>query len=148
MDVAVWLYHIRTMGNWANELDMILAAYVLHVNIITVGNYMNGFITNNMQLNLNQVLKHSGYHISQSSTIYVYFHSFQNPFTRMREGNHFAYMHPISYIPNCVNTPQLNSSIILSPNKSQCKHHDRNLNLHTVPNKQSYSKTEESKKLK
>ena len=71
INVAIWLDKIRTMGTWANELDMILEAYILHVNIITVGNYMNGFITNNMQLNLNQVLQRNDYHITQSSTIYV-----------------------------------------------------------------------------
>ena len=145
MNVAIWFEKIRTMGTWANELDIILAANILRVNIITVGNYMNGFITNNMQLNLNQVLKHNGYHISQGSTIYIYFHIYHNPSTRMREGNHFAYMHPISYIPNGVMTPQLNSSII---NERQYKHHDINLDLHTVSNKKSYTKAEENKKLK
>ena len=52
-NVASWLEEIRTMRKWANKLDILLAAYVLHVNIIAVGNYMNGFITNSMQLNLN-----------------------------------------------------------------------------------------------
>ena len=48
MNVAIWLNSIRTMGTWANELDMLLTAYILHINIISVGNYMHGLICNNM----------------------------------------------------------------------------------------------------
>ena len=131
-NVASWLEEIRTMGKWANELDILLAAYVLHINIITVGNYMNGFITNSMQLNLNQVLHHNGYHITQSSTIYVYYHMIHNPFARMRRGNHFAYMHPIPYIPNHVNIPHLNSYIELSSNERQSNHHKKLKNIKRV----------------
>ena len=108
MNVAIWLNHIRTMRTWANGLDMILAAYLLHVNIISVGNYMHEFIRNNMQLNLNQILQCNDYHITESSTIYVYFHIFQNPISRMSDGNHFVYIHPISSIPDQDDSSQLN----------------------------------------
>ena len=37
INVDVWLNRIRTIRTWANELDMIVAAYLLHVNIISVG---------------------------------------------------------------------------------------------------------------
>ena len=33
MNVAIWLNSIRTMGTWANELDMLLTAYILHITL-------------------------------------------------------------------------------------------------------------------
>ena len=148
VDVFTWLNRITTMRRWANELDMILAAYLLHVNIITVGNYMNGFISNNMQLNLNHISQCNDYHITRSSTIYVYFHIYKNPIARMSDGNHFAYMHPITYIPDQDDSLHSNWSIESSVNEIQINQHDRDLNLYTVPNRQSHSKTDRSKKLK
>ena len=35
INISIWLNRIRTMGTWANGLDMILTAYLLHVNIIS-----------------------------------------------------------------------------------------------------------------
>ena len=99
------------MGTWANELDMLLTAYILHINIISVANYMHGIICNDMQYNLNLILQSNSHQITENSTIYVYFHIFQNPISRMFDGNHFAYMHPIQYLPEHNVTPQLNSSI-------------------------------------
>ena len=116
INVLIWLDHIRTMGKWANGLDVLLAAYLLHVNIISVGNYMTRFITNNMQLKLNQILGSNDYHITESSTIYVYFHIFQKFIVRMSDGNHYAYMHPIPYIPD---------SIFRSSNGDICIYVDR-----------------------
>ena len=92
MDVVTWLNRIRTMGTWANELDMLLTAYILHINIISVANYMHGIICNDMQYNLNLILQSNSHQITENSTIYVYFHIFQNPISRMFDGNHFAYI--------------------------------------------------------
>ena len=111
MDVVTWLNRIRTMGTWANELDMLLTAYILHINIISVANYMHGIICNDMQYNLNLILQSNSHHITENSTIYVYFHIFQNPISRMFDGNHFGFMHPIQYLPEENNTSHLNSSI-------------------------------------
>ena len=135
VDVFTWLNRIRTMRRWADELDMILAAYLLYVNIISVGNYLNGFILNNMQMNLNHILKCNDYCITNTSTIYVYFHVYQNPIIRMNDGNHFAYMHPITYIPDQDDSSQSNWSIESSVNEIQINQHDRDLNLYTAPNR-------------
>ena len=97
-DPLIWLPRIRKMNTWANQLDIIIAAYMLHINIITVGNYMHGFICNNMQLYMNNVLRSSDYCITEGGTLYVYFHEFQHPMRRMTDGNHFAYMEPILHI--------------------------------------------------
>ena len=98
INVSVWLQSIRKMNTWANTLDILLTAYLLRINITTVGNYMNGFICRNMQIILNNILHSNDYLISDSGTIYTYFHIFLDPLKRMADGNHFAYMQPIPYI--------------------------------------------------
>ena len=51
----LWAERFRTMNEWAQKIDMLIIAYVLKINIITVGNYVHGFILNDMQLNLNAI---------------------------------------------------------------------------------------------
>lgn len=46
---------------------------------------------------------------------FFYFHIFQNPIPRMFDGNHFAYMHPIQYLPEQNVTSQLNLSTESDP---------------------------------
>ena len=127
INVAVWLNSIRTMGTWANELDMLLTAYILHINIISVGNYINGLICNNMQLHLNQILQHNDCHITENSVIYVYFHRFQDPIARTSNGNHFAYMDPVFSMDNNNNNLQSDFSF-------QSPSHTTNIQCEGLPN--------------
>ena len=108
VSVYDWLERIRTMGTWANELDMLLTAYILQINIVSVGNYMNGFILNNMQLNLNMILQCNDIQITEQSIIHIDFHTYKNPLARGTDGNHFAYMQPIHFLPDQNNLSPLN----------------------------------------
>ena len=86
------------MNTWANQLDIILVAYRLHVNIISVGNYVNRFICNNMYLYLNHILKCNDYLITERGTKYVCYFICLDPLHRITDGNHFACMRPIHSI--------------------------------------------------
>ena len=136
-DPLIWLPRIRKMNTWANQLDIIIAAYVLHINIITVGNYMHGFICNNMQLYMNNVLRSSDYCITEGGTLYVYFHEFQHPMRRMTDGNHFVYMEPILYIADTNLANQQDEQLCAVTNVwniSQCNTNHGITNLDAINN--------------
>ena len=78
---------------------MLLFSYVFKVNLISVGNYLNGFIINDMRsyfLKQNQHLEASIQElIPEYPAIHIYFHTFGSPLQRTNNGNHFAYLEPI-----------------------------------------------------
>ena len=88
-------------------------------------------------MHLNQILQHNDYHITENSVIYVYFHRFQNPIARTSDGNHFAYMDPVSSIHNQDDNLQSNFSFQY-PSYTQV----RDPTLYTACNRQSQSKSE------
>ena len=72
----------------------LLFCYITKFNVISVGNYMNGFILNNMQLNLNQILHREMNNIFTNGVIHIFFHNYGEPLQKMTNGNHFAYLEP------------------------------------------------------
>ena len=98
-DYKTWCVTTARKGTWATTFDMLLFSYVFKVNVISVGNYLNGFIINDMQsyfLKHNQHLEASVQElIPEHPAIHIYFHTFGSPLQRMSNGNHFAYLEPI-----------------------------------------------------
>ena len=56
------------------KIGMLSFSYITKVNILCVGNYMISFISNNMQLILNQILRCKSNDISIKGIIHIYFH--------------------------------------------------------------------------
>ena len=84
------------MGEWANTFEICVFSYVMKINVIGIGNYLGSFSANNMheygvQLRLPDTF-------SDKPTIHVYFHKYGYPFEMNNNGNHFAYLEPISAI--------------------------------------------------
>ena len=100
VDVKLWSEQILIMNKWATQIDMLLLSYITKVNVISVGNYAHGFVMNNMQLLLNQILRNYEIDISVNGTIHVYFHKYGSPLDKVTNGNHFGYLEPI-------NSPQI-----------------------------------------
>ena len=44
---------LKKMYEWATPIDMLVFAYITKINVIALGNYLNGLVCNNMQLCLN-----------------------------------------------------------------------------------------------
>ena len=83
------------MNEWADQIDMLLFSYITKVNVISVGNYMNGMISNSMQLLINQIIQCNNVNISSNGTLRVYFHNIGSPLQKMLNGNHFGYLEPV-----------------------------------------------------
>ena len=66
----------------------------MKVNIIIIRNYVNGLIANNLYSYLQQFQVHDI--IPDKSTIYVYFRKKGDPLEKRNNGDHFAYLEPIS----------------------------------------------------
>ena len=98
-DFNVWKRKILTMNEWADQIDMLLFSYITKVNVISVGNYMNGMISNNMLLLLNQIMQCNNINISTNGSLPGYFHNIGSPLQKMMNGNHFGYLEPVDY-PN------------------------------------------------
>ena len=96
VDVKLWSEEILIMNKWATQIDMLLLSYITKVNVISVGNYDHGFVMNNMQLLLNQILRNYEIDISVNGTIHVYFHKYGSPLDKVTNGNHFGYLEPIN----------------------------------------------------
>ena len=102
-DCKLWCGRITTMGEWTTTFDQLVFSYCFKVNIISIGNYSNGFISNNMQNYLRTLLGTST-NISQNGHLHVFFHTYGSPLIGCINGNHYAYLQPItkprSTIPN------------------------------------------------
>ena len=93
-DVTLWCSMITRMGVWATTFDTLIFSYIMTLNVIVIGNYLNGFSANNMhhyllQLRLPDV-------IPDKPAIHVYFHRFGSPLEIANNCNHFAYLKPTS----------------------------------------------------
>ena len=62
--------------------------------VIVIGNYLNGFSANSMHCYLLQVRLPNI--IQAEPAIHVYFHQFGSPLEMANNGNHFAYLEPIT----------------------------------------------------
>ena len=108
MDYKSWCSKMMNEGEWATTCEMMVFSYVLSFNIIIVGNYMNGFVMNDMQSCLSNALKIQK-NVSENGTIFIYFHIYGKPLLRSRNGNHFAYLESVTELNFSVdvNTIQL-----------------------------------------
>ena len=98
-DYKHWAKRTANNGTWASTFDMLVLSYVLKVNIVSVGNYLEGFACNDMRVyfmtqnpHLPSSLKEC---IPKDPVIHIYFHLFGNPLEKTSNGNHFGYLEPI-----------------------------------------------------
>ena len=96
VDINIWKSTITVMNNWATQIDMVLCSYILETNIVTVGNFLNGIIHNRMFDALNSIFGTTMYNSVHGNKIYIYIHNAGIPQARIINGNHFAYLDPIS----------------------------------------------------
>ena len=82
----LWSAQILTMNEWAKQIDILLFSYLTKVNVISIGNYANGLLSNNMQLLLNLILGNNINDISLNGQLYVYFHIFGSPLGKITNG--------------------------------------------------------------
>ena len=98
-DYKAWCKTTACNGTWATTFDMLIFSYVLKVNIVSVGNYLEGFLHNDMRayfLRQNQHLETSLHEwIPENPVIHIFFHAFGNPLQRTSNGNHFGYLESI-----------------------------------------------------
>ena len=106
-----WSDRIVCLGEWATTFDMMVLVYLTNWNIVTVGNYLNGFIINDINLNLRTYL-HVEDNFCGVNVIHVLFHRFGSPLEKISQGNHFAFLQPIvePKLSFSMNTINLNSS--------------------------------------
>ena len=128
IDYNSWDTYITNMHEWAKQLDILVFSYIMKFNVISVGNYSNGFILNNMQSYLNQMLRLEENNILENDTVYVYFHNIGRPLEKMTNGNHFAYLEPIA-VPNLIiatNTIVANSNLLNNVQEHDYEHEHAN----------------------
>ena len=82
------------MRVWATTFDTLIFSYIMKLNVIVIGNYLNGFSANNMhhyllQLRLPDV-------IPDKPAIHVYFHRLGSPLEITSNCSHFSYLKPTS----------------------------------------------------
>ena len=96
IDLQSWSIHILKMHEWAKSIDMMIFSYITKINVVTVGNYMNGIQLNNMHICMRQILSRYNVDILMTGCIHVYFHNFGYPLCKSTNGNHFGYLEPVS----------------------------------------------------
>ena len=69
---GLWGNCMITMHQWAQPLDMIVCAYILNVNIVSIGNYINGMLENNIWSSLNMIMRHHQVPNIVNLTIHIY----------------------------------------------------------------------------
>lgn len=107
-DYKYWVKRTACNGTWASTFDMLVFSYVLKVNVVSVGNYLEGFACNDMRVyfrtqnpHLPSSLKEC---IPEDNAIFIYFHLFGKPLEKTINGNHFGYLESIP-TPNFVVEP-------------------------------------------
>ena len=112
---GLWGNRIIKMHKWAQPLDMIVCAYILNVNIVSIGNYINGMMENNIWSSLNMIMRYHQVPNIMNLTIHIYCHNAGFPFQKIWQGNHFAYLEPIVMNPILRNTTM---APVVTPYKS------------------------------
>ena len=79
---------------------MMIFSYVMKTNVITVGNYLNGFSIQSMKNYFHTINPHlevsdEGF-IAEHPQIHIFFHIHKNPLVGASSGNHFGYLQPLS----------------------------------------------------
>ena len=90
---------------WATSLDSVLFSYLTNYNVITIGNYTNGFYSVDNERELSTIGINRD--LSVNDTLHVYFHKFGKPLQKMiysegTAGNHFAYLEPLKHPSICI----------------------------------------------
>ena len=93
-----WCKSIETDGRWTSTFDMMIFSYVMKTNVITVGNYLNGFSIQSMKNYFHTINPHlevsdEGF-IPEHPQIHIFFHIHKNPLVGASSGNHFGYLQP------------------------------------------------------
>ena len=94
-----WCKSIETDGRWKSTFDMMIFSYVMKTNVITVGNYLNGFSIQSMKNYFHTINPHlevsdQGF-IPEHPQIHIFFHIHKSPLVGASSGNHFGYLQPI-----------------------------------------------------
>ena len=55
-DPFMWCINIVQSGKWANRLDVLVFTYIMKMDVITIGNYLNGFVINSHKQFLHNLL--------------------------------------------------------------------------------------------
>ena len=94
-----WCESIVIDGRWTSTFDVIVFSYVMKINVITVGNYMNGFSVQSSKTYFNTINPHldgtSQQWIPDEPTIYLFFHMHLSPLVPAPSGNHFGFLEPL-----------------------------------------------------
>ena len=48
-DYKIWCREVIVMGTWAGLFEQLIFSYFMKINLVVVGNYLNGFISSDMQ---------------------------------------------------------------------------------------------------
>ena len=126
IDFDTWCKNIVSVSEWATSMDILLFSYVTKWNVIVVGNYLNGLLANSNQLYLTHILKMQ-LNILTNGTIHILFHKFGQPLDKITNGNHFAYLKPLSKPPFIIGVNsiiQQKIEMIIIPGK-MCVHSTR-----------------------
>ena len=86
------------MHEWATTIDILLFFHITKFNVISVGNYMNGFILNNKKLNLNQILHREMNNISTNGVIHIFCHNYGEPLEKNDEWKSFWILRTRSWL--------------------------------------------------
>ena len=111
-------------------MDVLVLSYITKLKVISVGYYLNGFILNNTQSYLNQMLRLEENNISENDTVYVYFYNIGRPLDKMTNGNHFAYIwNQLQYKISSLRKTQFKQLVTdCIQNGNRKKHENRNVN--------------------
>ena len=95
-----WCKSIETDGRWTSTFDRMIFSYVMKTNVITVGNYLNGFSIQSMKNYFHTINPHlevsdQGF-IPEHPQIHIFFHIHKSPLVGASSGNHFGYLQPLS----------------------------------------------------
>ena len=96
-----WCDSIVIDGRWTSTFDVIVFAYLMKVNVIAVGNYLNGFTiqsARNSVFIINPYLDVASqqYIPEEPKVVHLYFHMHLYPLVGETLGNHFVYLEPLS----------------------------------------------------
>ena len=87
--------HMKQYGDVYLVQNILATLYISKVRTVSIGNFMNGFQVNDIQLILCSILRDNAWQMHGTNKICIYFHRFGQPLKQMNDGNHFGYMQQI-----------------------------------------------------
>ena len=118
VDPRNWYTEILTPHTWSTRLELLVFSYIMKIDVVSVGNYLNEFMVISHQYVL-ATLINVPVDNPDNKKIYILYHKHYHPLEKIISGNHFAYLEPVTYQVISMETNSITSNIVRSQSNAK-----------------------------